>query len=388
MTESGFFVNTLQNMEEAESALSLSIEAFYPKGAPSELVDLWRYKWFEDPSFKLNNVFVVRDRNSNMIGGLRVVLRTLKRADQVFRMFGIAETFVAPNQQGKGLSSLLTQYAIQKGRQRSYDILVVVARKLIDYFYLKYGTYGLGAYNEVLLRGWHDTIKKVNEFRSTDICLQDIDIINKAYEYSYFNCFGPMRRNSDHWKFLIEKISQQGRKSRTITRNGKGIGYFVTDEEEVVEISLLPGIPYRPVVDFLYCDIPIHRNSGELKLKIPHTHRLLDDDLQLDVTVRNRECYYGGHIVKILNVKKALTLMEERLGYSLAAITNKPIDLVEGNVKVRWNGKDAKASYSSDLDPSYQETLFLLGATSVYGQKDGWENTKSLPFVLCELDEF
>lgn len=382
-------IDVLQNLKEAETAFFLSLKAFYPEGAPSGTEELWRYKWFEDPSFDLKNIFVIKDQTGRMLGGLRVVSRRLRRIDQVFKMFGIAETFVDPSNQGFGYASLLTKYAIQEGQRRGYDILAVVARTQIDYFYLKYGAYGLGAYNEVMLRGWRDTIKKATEFSVSDIHHYDLDIANKAYEYSYFNSFGPMKRTFDHWKFLVEKISRQGEEIRILKKAAEIVGYFVAKENQIIEIALLPGIPYRPVVDFLWYDFVDNQNVEGLKLKIPYTHRLFDDDLQLDVTVKNRECYYGGHIVKVLNKNRVLTLMEKRPGGSLTEKLIKPVDFGRGNVKVMWDGKEARASYSSGSDPSYHETLFLLGATSIYGRnKEPCEIAGAVPFVLCKIDEF
>jgi len=388
MAEIGAEIDPIQDMKEAEVAFSLSLKAFYPEGAPSGTEELWRCKWFEDPSFSLKNVFVARDRNNNITGGLRVVSRNLKRSDQVFKVFGIAETFVVPTRQGEGLASLLTLHAMQAGKLRGYDIIIVVARKLIDYFYLKHGAYGLGAYNVVSLRGWRDTIKKATEFGVSDIGLQNINEVNMAYEYSYLNSFGPMKRTFMHWRFLLEKISRQGEDLRMLKKAGESVGYFVAKESQVIEIALLPGIPYRPVVDYLHYNVLNDDSLEELVLKIPYTHRLLDEDLQLDVTVKNRECYYGGHMIKILNMKKIMTFLEERVKGDLAKKTNIPINFGHGNVKVKWDGKEAKISYCSDSDPSYEETLFLLGATSVYRKNEGWDKPETLPFVLCEMDEF
>jgi len=382
-------IGIAKDMKEAEAALSLSLKAFYPEGPPAGSQDLWKYKWFKDPTFDLRNLFIIKDGAGRIVGGLRIVSRNLRRIDQIFKMFGIAETFVDRDNQGKGFGVLLTDYAIQEGKLRGYDILAVVARRLIDYFYLRFGgLFGMGAYNEVLLHGWHDSMRAATEFSASEISLQDIAEVNTAYEYSYFNSFGPMKRTFDHWKFLVEKILLQGEEIKIITKVDGIVGYFVTREEQILEIGLLPGIPYRPVLEFLYYNVLKNNSQGELRLKIPYTHKLLDEDLKLDVTVKNRECYYGGHIVKVLNKKRVMSLMEGRLGDLLAAKLNRPMDFAVGNVTVTYDGKGPKVSYCSDSDPSYQETLFLMGATSVYGKKQPPQTIEGLPFVLCEIDEF
>ena len=115
-------IETAQNMEEVEQALSVSLKSFFPDGVPSGVEEQWRGKWFDDPSFDVMSLFVVKTENGEIIGGLHTIHRRVKRKDQEFKMYGIGEIFVDPAYQGQGLTTSLVWHVIQEGKRLGFII--------------------------------------------------------------------------------------------------------------------------------------------------------------------------------------------------------------------------------------------------------------------------
>jgi len=379
-------IENAQCKKEAEQALRLSLNSFYPDGFSEQTKEKWEYYWFKDPSFQLENIFLAKNDNDEILGGIRTVSRIVRRADIQFKMFGIGEIFVDPVHQGKGVTTSLVSHIIQEVKRRDYDILVGVARKKIDYFYLRYGIYGLGSYTEVLLRKSDKGKMGINPFTITDFISEGLSTIEAAFEYSYGKSFGPMQRDSIDWQFLLGKMKLRDDSIKLITTKSKVVGYVTINGGQVIEIGLVPDISYRPVIDLLW-DVP-ELDNKELILKIPNTHQLFDEDLGLDITVKNRECYYGGHIVKVLNKKKVFCLLEYRLQKIFKELSLQPQYFVIGNLKVEWDTKKVHVFFPSKAKLSYQETAFLLGASVVYLSQKTPTFLQNLPFFMCPLDEF
>ena len=121
---------------------------------------------------------------------------------------------------------------------------------------------------------------------------------------------------------------------------------------------------------------------------ISQDHKLLNNDLQLDVSISHRECYYGGHIVKIINVDRVSSFAEQRLKNEYIKLKIPSIELSVGELNVKWDGKDVSISHPDNYEPSYYETAFLLGSQLVYGNKNSVENLGRLPLSISPLDEF
>ena len=381
-------IETVQNMEEAEQAFSVSLKSFFPHGAPSEVAEQWRGKWFDDPSFDLTSIFVVKAENREIIGGIRTVRRILKRNNQEFKMYGLSEIFVDHSHQGQGLTTSLVWHVIQEGKRLGFEILAGVARRAIDHFYLKFGLFGLGSYSGILISGWSDNNIKSLEFSRSAYRPDDLDAIMTAYDHAYSHCFGPMKRDRRYWDFLLKNMVHQGMDVQIIKSDGETVGYFVANKERIIEIAMVPGFSYRSAVDLLWYEIWRFRDVKGLDLKVPNAHRLLDDDLQLDVTITARECYYGGHILKILNKRKVALLLEERLGNLFRERSYKSMVFDVENIQVCWDGDRVDISHPEDLELSYRETAYLLGASVIYGPRDDQGFSDRLTFALGELDEF
>ena len=89
----------------------------------------------------------------------------IKRMEQTFHFLGICETFVDTSARGLGIAEKLTQRCIDFAKQKSFDGILVIARKAIDGFYSKHGFYGVSSYPEAHIRNI-DQFERLNPTRN------------------------------------------------------------------------------------------------------------------------------------------------------------------------------------------------------------------------------
>ncbi|MGK5094799.1 GNAT family N-acetyltransferase [Deltaproteobacteria bacterium TL4] len=375
-------------MEEAEEAMSISLKSFYPAGHDTDTLKIWRHKWFSDPSFNLGMLYVVRNDQNIIIGGLKTISRILKRGEQQLRMFGIGEIFIEPSYQGKGITTPLVQYVISEGQKQGYDIMTCVARKRIDYFYLKFGLFGLSSYNEIILKGFRENYELHEKLSLVQFKPDYMNRIKQLYDQAYSNTFGVIQREDHHWKFILEKFDYLHCTMHILFKENNLVGYFIKNEDKIIEIAIDPQINLVDAINFIWKYYFLPKKQNEIILQIAHTHSLLQEDLKLDVTLKTRECYYGGHIVKILNINNMITLYKQRTEKFLRQKSICNFFHQIGNLRVTWDGREMIVSFPEGIELSYQETSFLLGISTVYNQQDDWMFPRRLPFNLLELDTF
>ena len=121
-----YHIEILKNKNDIESALNQSLQSFYPNSISADAKKLWVNKWFNESYLDLSNVYVNKIENQ-IIGGLRTVYRTIYRKEQKVNVLGIAETFVNPEKQKKGIAGSLTQKVLAEYNNGNADLVVLSA---------------------------------------------------------------------------------------------------------------------------------------------------------------------------------------------------------------------------------------------------------------------
>ena len=132
----------------------------------------------------------------------------------------------------------------------------------------------------------------------------------------------------------------------------------------------------------LWCSSVVEDNPDDT------LHRLLSDLGGLDVTVQARECSYGGHMLKILNVKHILRLMKRRLATEYKKRNINPFSEQVDGISVEWNGQSCRveATLLEEAQIPYPLTCRLLGIASLTSSYQGIDNC--LPFNISMPDQF
>lgn len=403
-------IEKTKDLKDCEEAFEVSFNAFNVDGASSELKTVWHNKWFKDPSFSNDCILIHRDAGK-IVAGLRTVERTIYRLNQEYKMLGIGEIFVKPGYQGKGLTGKLVNGVIELARQGSYDILVGIARKNIDGFYLRYGLWGVGSYSQLTIKGFSRDVK-VGDMALKQVELSELSQINDIYNSSYAKSFGAMNRSSKHWEFLLNSMKNSKRAFFSIAKGNILVGYVVCDSHSIMEVGLLKDCNYIDLLHFLKGEL--FKNEDHLIVSVPPSHPILENDLGLDISCRLRECYYGGHILKIINKSSVISKFFEREQQWYKSNHIDSYKYNRADLEVDWNyrgilikgqkqdlGLDPSADeydpltdieYSSRAIPEdvpYDQTLLLCGIQSQYRcNSQPALSSPYLPFFIPPIDEF
>lgn len=379
-----YHIETIYDEIDVESALGISLESFYPDSVPEKAKKIWEYKWFNEPYKDSSKIYVIRS-NNQIIGGLRTVGRTIYRDGQQFNILGIAETFVKPAFQNIGIAGALTENVIGEHKNGIADLAFIVARKKIDYFYIKHKGYGLGSYCKatVKITNNSDTKYKIKALNKSDL-----DLLAEMYVFSYENCFGRVERKAIYWNYLFDSANFQNIKFFILENEIGIIGYFAILGNEIVEVGAMPDSDYQKILVAIYNQNSDSNKNQSVKLRIPINHKMFSNDLQFEITVSNRECFFGGHVVKILNLRRVALLAEKRITKEYLNLNISSLQFNVDKLIVEWDGKHAIISYPTNHEPSYNETAFLLGSQQIYGDQNHISNIGRLPFSISKLDEF
>jgi hypothetical protein len=391
--ESNIIVEPATSIEQCKMALEISLQSFYPDGYTSLQKANLEMNWFSEPSFSPEMILLLKNDSEQILGGVRSVSRKMARFNQIYECLGISEIFIRPKFQGRGYSNLLVTNLLESAHKQGYDLAIGVSRKKIDGFYLKYNFFGLANYSKIIIESEDALSNEYNshiyEFRP----LRRVELDNRFYENSYKSVFGRMLRTNADWDFMFDKIVNNRWEGYSIHDNSL-LGYVIVSEGNIIELS------YGVHVDLkiLLKSLCVLTDKSTLTLKLPSSHSLFNKDLGLDVTFIERECVFGGHIVKVLNLEKALVKYSERIN-----------DIKFNRVKQFWHESDVsqedsliyldevrsildskKTNGDSGIDNiSLELTRLLLGVKSPYHQLISVEFRHIVePFFISVVDEF
>jgi len=386
--------------EEVNLATTVAAKSFYPDIEDVAKFEALRGKWGSDP-FLDKKFLILAFSGGEIVGGLRTTPFTIFRMSQEFRCLGIAEIFVSANFQGLGIASQLVDHLISTTKDSNYDLILGVARKKIDGFYLKKGFYGIGSYPKCFITG----IRESNKFRilksdSFEFHPKMIDQnLNSYYETSYKNQFGRRLRAKADWEKIQSENQLNGYSCLGIYLSGEMVGYFICHEKVILEISFREDLSLVNLIS----DLSEYLQVNELQLEISPSHLLLRNDLGFDITMATRECFFGGHIARIVNLESLVNKFISREDKVLSRSGDKVIQLIIGNERIQIDllkktimlvpVDSSPKLFSSEVvgieTISFEMTKLLLGSKSEYQTFCEKEFIFSRePFQISTIDEF
>jgi predicted acetyltransferase len=306
--------------------------------------------WVNDPYFDYKNIFVAK-RNENIIGLIRIVPRQLHINSIPLKLAGISSVCLLPEFQRKGLSVPLMKKTLSYAKEAGYDVSALFARRSADYYYNKFGFFGVAAYSKLLIKNDKSVID--SEFELCDFDIDNIRLYSEAYDFSYEKCSGFIYRNEQYWKYLFSSLQyRNGITFKSIKLKTVTLGYVIYNDNHVYEIAFKKNTDGLRVINFLNTTL----GKEQLIVNALTQHRIISFLTEKDVVYQTRECYYGGHMMRILNVES----VSEKLAYS-------------GSVS---------KSLAKPFLP-YKETCEILKIWTPSLNQIGHQ-----PFDICEIDHF
>jgi len=389
------------SIEECKEAMNISLNSFYPDRINDKQKSDWEFKWFSDPSFEPKMVLLSKIKGK-IVGGLRTKKIIINRESQEFNCLGICEIFTSVETRGMGMAGKLVDFAIKISEKEEYDLILGVARKNIDGFYLKYSFYGIGSYSKIIMKNINFSYN-LNPEDSEKYTFKNQHYnpkLNEFYKETYSKLFGSFFRHEDDWKYVLEFLNSNSNNLMGIYEDKNLVGYLIHSDKVIKELSYNKSVNVRKMI----FDLSDFLKSDEIHFNLSTSHPLLFIDSGYDMSVNSRECFYGGHIARITNinsvVRKFIIREEERLALFKSNINSYKIDnflfdldrneIVINDVK-NTNSKIHKiwGTASFQYPISYELTKTLLGIKSQYKTYETTSSPFSLiPFNISNIDEF
>jgi len=286
---------------EVEEALDLVVKSFSSNVNNSSFREDKLLDWQNFNFFKENNIVVVRDFGC-IIGVVRIVYRTVYINSKPYKAAGFSDVCVSNKYRGKGVSIKLMKYAIDIA-SINCDISILFASKNVDYYYNKFGFWGVSTYNKIVIECRQFFIDNVQNIFFRDILSIDLDYCSCLYESNYYDFNGFIERTPEYWNYLLVKTQRQKYNFKAIIYNDVLCGYCIYKENVIYEIAFNSFINVKDVLS-------LFDQKSKVKIWVDPHHSIVDQLQSFDYTVHHRNCIFGGHMLKILNKQIGKSLQD------------------------------------------------------------------------------
>jgi predicted acetyltransferase len=290
-----FKVSIAKSNSELELALDLVCQVFFSHTNMTQEIFRRRKEldWHNFDFFEKDSVIVSKDSNK-IVGVIRIVYRVFHIEGEIYKAAGFTDVCVNDKYRGKGISRLMMEYANNVVNAKC-DIGLLFASKKVDYYYNKYGFWGVSTYNKLIVK---------NQIFKSNACLQsainqNLDYFDYLYNQKYSNLNGFMERTSKYWVYILEKCLQLKIKFKAIVVNNKVCGYCIYKDNVIYEIAYNSSVDIKDIL----AQFKIYH---EVLMEIDEQHDVVSQLKFLDVTLCSRSCIFGGHMIKILNAQVGL----------------------------------------------------------------------------------
>ena len=359
-----------ESESECVESLRLVAEVF---SSSSSLFDYEEYKqrlWSEDPSFDRNNLILTVGSDGEIIGVIRIVPSILYRVNKPIAVAGISSVCLKENYRGLGLSTPMMSFALGECRRRGYEIAALFSRRVLDHYYCRFGFSGVASYSRI--RFCCPESVRATARPGLDIVechTAQFEILNDLYQRCYGLTFGYVERSLAYWRFMKRRIEYIGDPvMKAVILDGVIAGYFMLSGDVVCELAA--DVDRVDLVDLICCiEGVVEKDISELEFSISPQHVMMASSRwEIDKTISQRSCSYGGHMVNLLNVEKVFSLWLDRINNICRRVAIRSFSGRFGMVEYSWNGRKFSAAVdqgASALD--YQTTCLLLGCETAHG---------------------
>jgi predicted N-acetyltransferase YhbS len=296
------YAGIARNDSEREQALQLAATHFPLPDDGQDVAILRKTQLLrEHPGYTHDSPIIVCSPDGRTVGSAFLINCAVPLKDRVLRGVFVSSVSVTEAARGQGLSRLLMEAAIQSATDRGVDIAMLIARRAVDGYYTRFGFWGLSQYSKVTVKvatlpaGKH--LPKSSSL--TPVTAVDFELCAALHAENYRNLVGHCQRDSEKWRYILQKLRYIGMRLDLVSIDGKAAGYVLHDEKgNLHEIATLRDESLCTPRTFLEA---CASDSDDVVLHVHPTHPFLEGLKGADVSLTLRECPYGGHMVRILN---------------------------------------------------------------------------------------
>ncbi len=278
---------------------------------------LWKYK----KKIDLKSIIIIKDNKNNIIGLTRLIPKKFKLNNKILNVCGLSSICIHEKYRSKGLSIKLINYSLQYAQNNYFDLAILFARKNLDHYYNQFGIFGVSHYSSLTINS-SDLLSQCKEkYDLKKIKISDLKSVQKIYNTTYLKCNGVFYRDLNFWKYIMHKNKIDKNKFEIIKDKKNILGYLIRKSNHIYEIGFSSKINKNKLLRTLYL------SKKQIKIDILQNHPVLNFIYNLDHTFSFRQCNYGGHMLKILNIKKLKKISKHKFNKNeLNKIKNNNID--------------------------------------------------------------
>jgi predicted acetyltransferase len=249
---------------------------------------------FPERGNKCENVILVKS-NDDIIATCFILDKEMYFDGELVPVSFLCNICVLPKFRGNAISKVLMKTAIDLCTYRNKKASFVIARKAVDYYYTKFNFYGISSYSSINVKKSTVFLNNKNSISLIEFKEVHIEKANVIYTNIYNNLLGSFYRCKEDWKFCIKKAQQLSMNFMAIFEKHKMIGFIVYIDNKIKEIAINNSEHY---VDVL-AEIFKATKRESIYLEVSPKHPIVQKLQEFDFTIKNRQCWYGGHMMRI-----------------------------------------------------------------------------------------
>lgn len=351
------YIGCARNSRDIERALALAAETFRSGEDPDAAISIKRLLVSQRGMILEQDVVILANKPDEVQGTCFLIDRFFFRGSNKLKGTFLTSICITESSRGKGFSALLMNHAIAECERRDSAFAILIARRAVDYFYNKFNFWGLSQYSKINinLKGASASSNRFALYPATE---GDLASINCLYEHTYSALLGSCERSVEYWRHVLWKTRQQNNTFVVFRIQDVVCGYAIFSGSEIHEVASNS--------DVLCLDLLHHLGDiyslTDVTLNCSPQHRIANELHSFDFSVTQRQCAFGGHMVRVINHEVLLKIWEEELRETFLELNSKSYLGVSEDFMVEFAGDKVSVTLNS-LPFSYRNTCNLMRAS-------------------------
>lgn len=297
------YAGTARTKAEQEAALAIAAATFI-SGSNASVGAIQQKKSVlgKHPGFSDRSPVVVVSDEGQVVASAFIVESYMFLEGGYRKCAFISSVSVTEVERGKGRSLVLMEAALKAAIDSGFHVAVVIARRAVDRFYLKFGFWGVSQYSKVSLPA--DSLRKEKDPTAPvsvkPVTLNDLSKCHRLYSLNYGALLGHCKRDSAIWHYLLHKVKHLGLQIDLVSCGNTEVGYVVHDGRGHIH-EIAPAIQEPALNAHTFVGSIAPRDDNTYTLEIPPSHPFLPMLEEADLSLTLRECRFGGHMVRVLS---------------------------------------------------------------------------------------
>lgn len=350
------YIGCARNSQEVDGALTLATRTFGSNETTEMSVNAKRRLMSPHGILSEQDVVVLVNRTGEICGTCFLVDRLFYRGKNNVQGTFLSSICIAESSRGKGLSKLLMNATIAECERRGTAFAILIARRAVDHFYNKFSFWGLSQYSKINFK-LEDSCALLNNCSFSPATEADLIEVNGMYESTYSGLYGACKRSLEYWKYVLWRTTSQERNFYIYKTQGMVRGYVIFSGSELDELASAQRVSCLGLIK----DLARNSSLKEVTLNCSSEHPIVSELHCLDFSVTQRQCNYGGHMVRVINRDVLLRYLAEEIQADCCSFGIENYTEMHGDALIELrNGKVAITL--TDSPYSHKNTCLLMGA--------------------------